>query len=115
MIELAAGRPSLIQPLRAAEPQQDDKTLTLTVAPHFVPLAEIHADEYRDLARRALGRNVQVRFVAGTGADEADGESPEEARNKELMAQAEQEPAVQESLEIFGGRLVSVREDDPVR
>jgi hypothetical protein len=112
MIELATTRPSLVQPLRGAEASHEGGTLTLVVAPHFVAFAEMHADEYRDLARRALGQPVKVRIVAGAAAEDEAPPSPEQAAKQRLRAQAEKDPAVQEALELFGGRLADVRNDE---
>jgi hypothetical protein len=83
----------------------------------FAAFAEMHADEYRDLARKALKRAVQVRVVARGGEAES-GETAvnqEEARRAQRQAEAAQEPAVQEALDLFGGRIVDVRENEPSR
>ena len=117
LMELAAARPSLVQPLRGAEAHLDGQTLVLAVHADFVAFAEMHADEYRDLARKALKRAVQVRVVARGGEAES-GETAvneEEARRAKRQAEAAQEPAVQEALDLFGGRIVDVRENEPSR
>jgi hypothetical protein len=117
LMELAAARPSLVQPLRGAEARLDGQTLVLAVHADFVAFAEMHADEYRDLARKALKRAVQVRVVARGGEAES-GETAvneEEARRAKRQAEAAQEPAVQEALDLFGGRIVDVRENEPSR
>jgi hypothetical protein len=111
MIELSAARPSLVQPLRGAQVSLDGNTLTLAVPQHFVPFAEMHQDEYRDLARRATGKPVQVRIVAGAAAEEAAEPANAPAKKQQLRERAEQDPAVKEALDLFGGRILDVRED----
>jgi DNA polymerase III subunit gamma/tau len=111
ILELAAARPSLVQSLRGAEAVLDEKTLTLRVRPDFAAFADMHADEYRELAQRALGRKVQVRVVAGEHGKETEEASAEETRRAARAAAAQQEPAVRDALDIFGGRIVDVREN----
>jgi hypothetical protein len=119
MIEAGQTRPSLIQPLRLAQPDLSGDTLTLTVAADFVPLAEMHADEYAQLATKAAGRTMKVRVSARAGAGgggaasvahEEKASSPVETRKQDLMEQATREPAVQEALDLFGARIVDVRD-----
>ena len=116
LMELAATRPSLAQPLRGAEACLDGPTLVLSVPPDFVAMVEMHADEYRELARRALGRSMQVRVMArtdGSGVEQTAASSQEEARRAARKAEAAQEPTVREVLDLFGGRVVDVRESEP--
>jgi hypothetical protein len=83
------------------------------MAADFVPFAAMHADEYRDLARRAAGRPLAFQPVAGAApGDEREPASPgeSEARRQRLREEAEREPAVQEALDLFEGRVVDVRE-----
>jgi len=120
MMEAGQSRPSLMQPLRLAQAELAGDTLTLTVAADFVPLAEMHADEYAQLATKAARRNVKVRVSAGAGvsgsspagaaASASEKSSAVEARKQDLMAQATREPAVQEALDLFGARIVDVRD-----
>jgi hypothetical protein len=61
---------------------------------------------------------VSVRV--GTGAPKAEppaepAPTPEEARRQRLREEAEREPAVQEALDLFEGRVVDVREAKPSR
>ena len=73
----------------------------------------MHEDEYRDLASRAAGRNLKLRIGAGAPAPDAPVEaapSPAEVRRERLLKEAQKEPAVQEALDLFDGRLVDVRE-----
>ena len=113
MLALCAARPTLAAPLRGARAQLDGHTLVVEMAADFVPLASMHADEYRDLLRRAAGAPLAFRPVAGAGAGAAgaaEAPSGAEARQKKLREEAEREPAVQEALDLFDGRVVDVRE-----
>jgi DNA polymerase-3 subunit gamma/tau len=116
MLELCETRPSLAQPLRRTRPRLDGKTLTLAVPPDFVAFATMHADDYRALAKKASGHAVTVEIEAGEAAEEAAAEpSEDEVRQQRLREEAEKEPAVQEALDLFDGRVVDVREAKPSR
>jgi DNA polymerase III subunit gamma/tau len=117
MIELCQARPSLAQPLRGARATLDGSTLSLEVPADFAVFASLHGDEYRALARKAAGRALEVRFEEGTAAEEetAASPSPEEIQKQRLREEAEREPAVQEALDLFDGRVVDVREAKPPR
>ena len=110
MIGLAATRPSLAQPLRGAQARLDGETLMLDVAPDFSTFASMHAEDYRDLARKAAGRPLKVHV--GTAA-ESEAPPPAEVKKRRLMEEAAREPAVQEALDLFGGKVVEVRENKP--
>jgi DNA polymerase-3 subunit gamma/tau len=112
MIGLAATRPSLAQPLRGAQVRLEGDTLMLDVAAHFATLVTEHADDYRELARRAAGRPLKIQVGAAPAA-EAEAPPPAEARKRRLMEEAAREPAVQEALDLFGGKVVEVRENKP--
>jgi len=115
MVAHAQARPSLSQPLRAARARQEGETLVLEFTPDFSVFADLHADEYRDLARKASGRPLKVKIASGAAAvpevvpGETEVASPERKRQR-LMEEASREPAVQEALDLFGGRVVDVRE-----
>ncbi len=86
----------------------------LAVSPDFAPFAEMHADEYQDLASKALGRKVKVRTSAGAAPKPAaDEPSATEQKRERLMKEAAREPAVQEALDLFNGKVVDVRESKP--
>jgi DNA polymerase-3 subunit gamma/tau len=113
MIGLCQGRPSLAAPLRAAVARLEGDTLLVEVPPDFVAFGTEHADEYRDLAKRAAGKTLHVTFAAGgvAAADDPPAPaSPEEERRQKLRGEVEKEPAVQEALDLFDGRVVDVRE-----
>jgi DNA polymerase-3 subunit gamma/tau len=113
MVSACAARPTLAAPLRRARAQLDGKTLVVEMAADFVPLATMHADEYRDLLRKAAGAPLAFRAVAGAGAappTEDAAASEASARRQQLREEAEREPAVQEALDLFDGRVVDVRE-----
>jgi len=112
MIGLAAARPSLAQPLRGARARLEGDTLTLEVAPDFSAFASMHAEDYRELARKAAGRALKVQVGAAPAAEEAP-PAPAEVRQRQLIEEAAREPAVQEALDLFGGRVVEVRENKP--
>ena len=111
MIEAAQSRPSLLQALRGATAQIEGDTLALEVPADFGPFAAMHLDEYRELLGKVAGKGMKLRI--GTGAafpPEAPPASPAEVRRERLMKEAQKEPAVQEALDLFDGRLVDVRE-----
>jgi len=113
MIGLCHSRPSLAAPLRAATARLEGDNLLVEVPPDFVALGTMHADEYHDLARRAAGKNLHLKFAVGGGAatdDPPAPSSPEEERRQKLRGEVEKEPAVQEALDLFDGRVVDVRE-----
>ena len=112
MIGLAATRPSLAQPLRSAHVRLEGDTLMLDVAPDFSTFASMHAEDYRELARKAAGRPLKVQVGAGA-APAAEAPPPAEAKKRRLMEEAAREPAVQEALDLFGGKVVEVRENKP--
>jgi DNA polymerase III subunit gamma/tau len=112
MIEAAQTRPSLLQPLRLSQAELAGDTLTLVVPSDFASLAEMHADEYAKMAAKAGGRPLKVRVAASGAAASAEPAkpSPAETKKQDLMQQAKSEPAVQEALDLFGARIVDVRE-----
>ncbi|MGE0452730.1 MAG: DNA polymerase III subunit gamma/tau [Vicinamibacteria bacterium] len=116
MGRLAANRPSLAQALRSARARDEAGTLVLALAPDFVALAELHADEYRDLAAQAAGRSLRLRFEAGAAPEAAVPAAPAPAtpaqtdRKQRLLSEASQDKAVQEALDLFNGKVVDVRE-----
>ena len=76
----------------------------------------MHAEEYRDLARKAAGHTLAVEFEPGAAAEEPETTpSEEEVRRQRLREEAEKEPAVQEALDLFDGRVVDVKEAKPSR
>ena len=116
MIELGAARPSLAQPLRSATARLEGDTLVVELAPDFVAFAGMHLDEYRDLAKRAAGRPLKVRVGAGAApSDPETPPSPEQVKRERLRKEAEREPAVQEALDLFEGKVVDVREAKPAK
>jgi DNA polymerase III gamma/tau subunit len=116
MLSLSQGRPSLAAPLRAAVPRQDGETLVLELPPDFLTFAREHAEDYRSLARKA-GHALALRIDAGAAAAATALEQPslETAKRQKLREEAEKEPAVQEALDLFDGRVVDVRETSPGR
>ena len=92
----------------------DGTTLVLEVAAHFAPLAEAHLDEYRELAGEVNGRPQAVRIgsEAPAPAPEPAAATPsqEKLKRERLQKEAAREPAVQEALDLFGGRIVDVRD-----
>jgi hypothetical protein len=74
-------------------------------------------DEYRELARKVGGRPFSVRIAAaerhgepGNGAaTEPRGPAPDEEKRQQAVEQATREPAVQEVLDLFNGKVVDVR------
>jgi DNA polymerase III subunit gamma/tau len=117
MIAKCQARPSLVQPLRGAQARLDGDTLVLEVAADFAAFASMHLDEYRDLARQASKRplKVQIGQSALPPAEAAAPPSAEEIKRQRLRQEAEREPAVQEALDLFEGKVVDVREAKPVK
>jgi hypothetical protein len=85
----------------------------LEVVPDFATLAGTHVDEYRELAAKAAGRALKVRVGAGAAVPAPPAPSPAEVARQRLRQEAEREPAVQEALDLFDGRVVDVREAKP--
>ena len=78
----------------------------------------MHADEYRELARKAAGPAARAPVRAGRrgrGAGRGRAAAPRPRREQQLREEAEKEPAVQEALDLFDGRVVDVREAKPGR
>jgi len=121
MLALVQARPSLAQPLRSAQVLEEGDTVVLKVTADFLPLARMHADEYRDLAKKASGRARALRIEEGGGAVAPPAGTPEatavvsETDKKRLHEEAARQPAVKEMLDLFGGRIVDVRESKEER
>jgi DNA polymerase-3 subunit gamma/tau len=116
MIGECQGRPSLAAPLRAAAASQQGDTLVLELPPDFLAFARAHSEDYRALARKAAGRPLALRIEAGASAEPAaEAPSAEAEKRRKLREEAEREPAVQEALDLFDGRVVDVREAQPGR
>jgi DNA polymerase-3 subunit gamma/tau len=111
----AESRPSLAQALRGARAKLEADTLTLEVAGDFVTLATMHVEEYRDLAAKAAGRPLKVRIAAGPPVEIPPAPSSAELQRERLKREASREPAVQEALDLFGGKVVDVREAKPAK
>ncbi len=112
MVAACQERPSLVPALRGAAARLEGDTVVLEVNSDFFAFAELHSDEYRQLAGRALGRTVKLRFTppsqAAAAAEEAP-LSPDELRQQRLRQEVAAEPAVREALDLFDGRLVDVK------
>ena len=79
----------------------------------------MHADEYRDLAKKARGRAARCasrRAAAPRPPRHAEAPpSPTETDKQRLHEEAARQPAVKEMLDLFGGRIVDVRESKEER
>ena len=117
MLSLTQARPTLAAPLRSANARFAGDALVLEVPPDFATLAREHASEFEALATKAAGRKLTVQFAAGKAPapPPAAAASPELVRRQKLREEAEKEPAVQEALDLFDGRVVDVREAKPGR
>ncbi len=116
MVHLSETRPSLAAALRTATGRIEGRTLHLEVAPDFVSFARLHADEYRDLAHKASGSVLSLAIEAGAppaAAEAAADPSEQESRQQKLREEVGREPAVQEALDLFDGRVVDIREANP--
>jgi DNA polymerase-3 subunit gamma/tau len=111
MIEAAQSRPSLLQALRGATAQIQGDTLVLEVPADFGAFAAMHLDEYRELLGKVGGKGMKLRIGASAALPlDVAPPTPAEVRRERLMKEAQKEPAVQEALDLFDGRLVDVRE-----
>jgi DNA polymerase III subunit gamma/tau len=112
----AQSRPSLVQPLKNASARLEGDTLVLEVGRDFATFAEMHAEEYQELAVKAIGRKVKVRVLAGSAESAAPPDpTPEEQKRDKLMKAAASEPAVQEAMDLFNGKVVEVRAAKPAK
>ena len=68
---------------------------------------------YRELAEKAAGHALKLRVGAGAVVPAPPPPSPAEVARQRLRQEAEREPAVQEALDLFDGRVVDVREAKP--
>lgn len=110
MIQVA--RTSLGAALRSASAAFEGDVLVLSVAPDFAAFASTHGEEYDALATQAAGRRTKVRIATGAAAaaQAQAAPSPAEESRQKMRKEAEQEPAVQEALDLFSGKVVDVRE-----
>jgi DNA polymerase-3 subunit gamma/tau len=120
MVQAVQSRPSLLQPLRSAGCRLEGDTLVLETAAEWSAFASMHVDDYREVLVKAAGRSLKVRLVEGGGAPapepalaSAPAPSTDEVKRDRLLKEAQREPAVQEALDLFDGRLVDVREAKP--
>ena len=114
MLAACQSRPSLAQPLRGATVSVAGDLLTIEVPPDFLAFASMHLEEYRDLAKTAAGRSLKVEIGSGAAVAEAKATpSPAEVKKERLRQEAEREPAVQEALDLFDGKVLDVREAKP--
>jgi len=105
-------RPSVAQSLRDARAREEGDTLVVEVPADFAVFASAHAQEYQELARAATGKPLKVRIEATEAAPPAAPEDPAERRRQQLMADVSRDPAVQEALDLFGARVVDVRDSE---
>jgi DNA polymerase-3 subunit gamma/tau len=110
MQELVRTRSSLAMPLRGAQARLHEGALLLDLDPAFVAMATAHLDEYQAVAREAAGRALRVRFGAAESTSPAPAPGAAPARRDDgLMDAAASDPAVREALDLFNGKVVSVR------
>ncbi len=109
---IQGARTSLGAALRSASAAFEGDVLVLSVAPDFAAFAATHGEEYDALATQAAGRRTRVRIAAGAAgaSTAAAAPSPAEESRQKMRKEAEQEPAVQEALDLFSGKVVDVRE-----
>jgi hypothetical protein len=106
----AQARPSLAQPLRGAQVREEGDAIVLEVQPDFFRFAETHLDEYLELVRKVSGRHRKVHIVSAEAAGAPPDAKPAEDERRKAREEAVGEPAVQEALDLFGGRVVDVRD-----
>ena len=113
MLGQCQGRPSLAAPLRAATARTRGRHAGARGAARLPDASPGSTrDDYRALARKAAGHALALRIEAGPAParSSAAAPSPEAAKRQKLREEAEKEPAVQEALDLFDGRVVDVRE-----
>ncbi len=111
---VAQARPSQASALRASRARREGDVLTLEVTADWHAFATLHQDEYRELARKVAGRPVKVRIAPAEPPPSAAGAAPpsgeDQAKRQQMIADASREPAIQEALDLFNGKVVDVRE-----
>jgi DNA polymerase III subunit gamma/tau len=114
MLEALQRRPTLAQPLRTAQARLESDVLELAISSDYFALATTHIDEYQDLAKKTFSRGVKVRIVAAAAAPAppAEAPTPQSAARERLMTAAGKDPVVQDALDLFGGKVVAVRESE---
>lgn len=111
MVSRSQARPSLLQPLRGATARVDGDVLVLQVPADFTAFANMHLEEYQDLAKQAAGRSLKVQLASATEAPAVpEAPSAAELKREQLLKDASREPAVQDTLDLFGGKVVDVKE-----
>jgi hypothetical protein len=90
--------------------REEGDVVVLEVQPDFFRFAETHLDEYLDLVRKVSGRARKVRIVAAEQPEAAAAPSADEQERRRTRDEAVGERAVQEALDLFGGRVVDVRD-----
>ncbi len=105
----AEARTSLGQALRGARAREENGTLLLEVPADWFGFAQTHQDEYQELARKVAGRPLKVSVVSGEAAPPPPPSEADQQRRRRIQ-EASAEPAVQEALDLFRGRVVDVRE-----
>ena len=109
MLALAQSRPSLAQPLRTATAREEQGVLVIDVGADFGAMAALNEDEYRQLAQKAAGRATKVRIRAAKAAGDAPAAADTARERQRMLDEASREPAVQEALDLFNGKVVDVR------
>ena len=90
--------------------------LVLALAPDFVKLAALNEDEYRQMAQKVAGRTTRVRIEAAKTAADVPAAAAAAAaaaataqKRQQALDEASREPAVQEALDLFNGKVIDVR------
>ena len=103
------SRPSVASPLKAATAREDHAGLVLEIAPDFAAMARLNEDEYRQMAQKVAGRAVKVRIETAKTAAEAPAAAEVAQKRQQALEDASREPAIQEALDLFNGKVVDVR------
>jgi len=109
----AAARPSFAPALRAASGRFDEGALVLELPAAYREFSRSHLDEFTALANQVSGRKLSLRVAEGEPAPAPASPLSSKAapdNRQRLREKAEHEPAVQEALDLFGGKVVDVRE-----
>jgi hypothetical protein len=113
MLALLQARPSLAQPLRTAKARDEQGTLVLEIAADFGAMASHNQDEYQKLAQKATARPTKLRIETARGPADAPAAADAARERQRAFDEASREPAVQEALDLFNGKVVDVRKERP--
>ena len=90
----------------AADPRPEARA---RFAADFGAMAALNQDEYKQLDQKAAGRATKVRIETARGPADAPAAADTARQRQRVLDEASREPAVQEDLDLFNGKVVDVR------